>query len=145
MVPGVLIADHDEAFEQPDRTAPEASELARYSIAGYPVEELGGLVFGYLGPKPVPLLPRWEQLVEESALRSIGSVLVPCNWLQCMENGLDESHVEWLHGYFGNYMLERQGRPLRLVDIQASLPYRASIRASSRSLASCTTGTSRQG
>ena len=27
-----------------------------------------------------------------------------------MENALDERHVSWLHGYFGNYMLERQGR-----------------------------------
>ena len=107
---GWLFDQRGRCVEQPDREVVEGSELSRHSIAAYPAEELGGLIFGYLGPEPVPLLPRWEQLVEENVLRSIGSVVVPCNWLQCMENGLDETHVEWLHGYFNNYMFERQGR-----------------------------------
>ncbi|MGH7227156.1 MAG: Rieske 2Fe-2S domain-containing protein, partial [Gemmataceae bacterium] len=34
-------------------------------IPSYPVQELAGIVFAYLGPKdrPVPLLPRWDRLV----------------------------------------------------------------------------------
>jgi 5,5'-dehydrodivanillate O-demethylase len=107
---GWLFDGQGQCLEQPDREAPAASELARGAITAYPVQELGGLIFAYLGPAPAPVLPRWEQLVEENVLRSVGSVVVPCNWLQCMENGLDESHVEWLHGYFSNYMWERQGR-----------------------------------
>jgi 5,5'-dehydrodivanillate O-demethylase len=79
-------------------------------IAAYPVEELGGLIFAYLGPKPVPLLPRWEIFVRDDALRDIGVAVVPCNWVQIMENGLDPIHVEWLHQHFNNYVFERLGR-----------------------------------
>jgi 5,5'-dehydrodivanillate O-demethylase oxygenase subunit len=101
-----------QCLERPDRRHPEEVRGdPSAAMTSYPVEELGGLVFAYLGPAPAPLLPRWDVFLKEDVLRSIGSAVVPCNWLQCMENGLDEGHVEWLHGYFGNYMLERQGRP----------------------------------
>src|SRR5215469_862996 len=36
---------------------PRAAEKRRVSIASYPVEELGGLIFAYLGPEPAPRLP----------------------------------------------------------------------------------------
>lgn len=109
---GWLFDREGRCVAQPDleKLALDSAESEHYAIAAYPVEELGGLIWAYLGPTPAPLLPRWELLVQEGGQRSIGSVVVPCNWLQCMENGLDEAHVEWLHGYFGNYMLERQGR-----------------------------------
>jgi 5,5'-dehydrodivanillate O-demethylase len=59
----------------------------------------------------VPLLPRWDMFVWDNVLRDIGSTIIPCNWLQIMENSLDPVHVEWLHGRFSNYVLERLGRP----------------------------------
>ena len=74
----------------------------KVKLAGYPVQELGGLVFAYLGPAPVPLLPRWEQLLWNNAVREICISELPCNWLQCQENSLDPVHNEWLHGYMGN-------------------------------------------
>jgi 5,5'-dehydrodivanillate O-demethylase len=80
-------------------------------IAAYPVEELGGLIFAYLGPKPVPLLPRWDLLVVDGALREAGWTVIPCNWMQCMENSLDPIHVEWLHGHFDSYVMERLEQP----------------------------------
>ena len=30
---------------------------------------------------------------------------LPCNWLQCMDNSLDPVHFEWLHNYWGSYVL----------------------------------------
>jgi 5,5'-dehydrodivanillate O-demethylase len=62
------------------------------------VRELGGLVFAYLGPEPVPSLPRFDIFVWDGALRDIGRAMIPCNWLQIMENSVDPVHVEWLHG-----------------------------------------------
>ena len=35
----------------------ESTFKERVKIAGYPVQEMGGLVFAYLGPQPAPLLP----------------------------------------------------------------------------------------
>jgi 5,5'-dehydrodivanillate O-demethylase len=72
---------------------------ARAGITAYAVEELGGLVFAYLGPEPRPLLPRYDLFVAPGRLRDIGRALLPCNWLQIMENSVDPTHVEWLHGH----------------------------------------------
>lgn len=71
----------------------------RAAITAYPVEELGGLVFAYLGPTPAPLLPRYDLYVRDNALRDIGRARLPCNWLQIMENSVDPVHVEYLHGH----------------------------------------------
>src|SRR5215471_941930 len=77
--------------EQPfeDTVHPEDNFRAKCGIAGYAVEELAGLVFAYLGPRPAPLLPRWEPLVWDNAVRDIAFTELPCNWLQCQENSLD--------------------------------------------------------
>ena len=95
-----------ESTEDPDSTFKD-----RVGIKAYPVQELGGLIFAYLGPEPAPLLPRWDLFVMEGVVRDIGWAVVPCNWLQIMENSLDPVHVEWLHTHFSNYVLERLGRP----------------------------------
>jgi 5,5'-dehydrodivanillate O-demethylase oxygenase subunit len=74
------------------------------ATAGYPVEELGGLLFAYLGPAPVPLLPRLEALVAGGAIRHVSRQEIPCNWLQIMENSADPVHTEWLHGKLTEFL-----------------------------------------
>jgi 5,5'-dehydrodivanillate O-demethylase oxygenase subunit len=71
----------------------------RARTKAYQVQELGGLVFAYLGPPPAPLLPRYDLFVWKGVLRDIGRALLPCNWLQIMENNVDPVHLEWLHGH----------------------------------------------
>jgi len=83
----------------PAESEPPASLLAKAATRAYPVEELGGLVFAYLGPEPRPLLPRYDLFAWDGVLRDIGRALIPCNWLQIMENSVDPTHVEWLHGH----------------------------------------------
>ena len=85
----------------------------RVRITAYPVQELGGLVFAYLGPQPAPLLPLWAPMMEEGAWHAIGSCVLPCNWLQCLENQVGDMHVEWMHSRFTNWVLERMGRDER--------------------------------
>src|SRR3972149_501238 len=86
--------------EQPfeDTVHPEDRFRDKCTLPAYKVEELGGLFFAYMGPEPAPLLPRWEPLNWDEAVRDIAITLLPCNWLQCQENSLDPVHVEWLHG-----------------------------------------------
>src|SRR5487761_615134 len=81
----------------------------RVQITAYPVQELGGLIWAYLGPEPAPLVTHWDLLVMENGFRQIGSAVLPCNWLQDIENGADPMHNEYLHGNFFKYVLERQG------------------------------------
>jgi 5,5'-dehydrodivanillate O-demethylase len=85
----------------------------RVTIPSYPVKELAGLIFAYLGPRdrPIPLLPRWDRLVWDNVYRVIALMEIPCNWLQCMENTPDPVHGEWLHGRFFQHRLEQEGVP----------------------------------
>jgi len=79
-------------------------------LKAYPVQEMGGLIWAYLGPEPVPLLPRWDLFVREDGFRQIVAHRLPCNWLQVMENRGDLGHAIYLHGRLFQYALERQGR-----------------------------------
>jgi len=80
------------------------------STAAYPVEELGGMLFAYMGPaEHKPLLPRFDGFVHEGTIRMMGRAVIPANWLQCMENSLDPIHTEWLHGHHYQFMMESQG------------------------------------
>jgi 5,5'-dehydrodivanillate O-demethylase oxygenase subunit len=69
---------------------PEDSTL-KYEVKteAYPVRELGGLLWAYLGPAPEPLLPPWDLLVAENCFKQIGWTILNCNWLQCMESSVD--------------------------------------------------------
>lgn len=110
---GWLYDETGQCIETPaeDMGVPDSTFKDRLKMAGYPVQELGGLVFAYLGPQPAPLLPRWEPLVKGIQDRpAIGWSNIPCNYLQIMENSLDQTHVEWLHRTFDQYVLERQGK-----------------------------------
>jgi 5,5'-dehydrodivanillate O-demethylase len=78
-------------------------------ITAYPVQELGGLLWGYLGPEPAPLLPRWEGLVREDITRSVTFKPLPCNWVQCMDNSMDPLHFEHLHGFYFDWYNRKHG------------------------------------
>ena len=74
-------------IDQPNE--PEGSTFKdKVSIGGYAVGELGGLIWGYLGPQPAPLIPKLDGFVVEPAIRQVGYTLVKCNWLQIMENSV---------------------------------------------------------
>ena len=81
----------------------------KVTTEAYPVEELGGLFFAYLGPEPRPLLPRFDGFVAEGAIRMMGRALLPVNWLQIMENSMDPIHTEWLHGHHYEFQKEQEG------------------------------------
>jgi len=70
---------------------------------------MGGMIWTYLGPAPAPLLPRFDLFVHSEVERDIGITILPCNWLQAMENSLDSHHLEWLHMYYTNCVLRRKG------------------------------------
>jgi nitrite reductase/ring-hydroxylating ferredoxin subunit len=74
----------------------------------YPVRELYGLIFAYLGPEEKqPTLPRYDALevldegetlaTDDTSIGGGGPAILPCNWLQHYENVLDSTHFPWLH------------------------------------------------
>jgi 5,5'-dehydrodivanillate O-demethylase len=89
---------------------PDGSKLkARIKLAGYPVQEMAGLLWAYLGAAPAPLLPRFEHMVRDDWEWDVGISRMPCNWLQIAENTLDPLHIEYLHMKYTNYARERLG------------------------------------
>lgn len=84
-----------------ERPFEPAAPHAGITIATYPVEAFGGLLFVYMGPPDrKPLLPHWDVLARDDKGKSI--LVMPehhCNWLQIQENTADSVHTYYLHGH----------------------------------------------
>jgi 5,5'-dehydrodivanillate O-demethylase oxygenase subunit len=100
-------------LEQPNEPA-DSTFKDKITTTAYPVEQLGGLIWGYLGPLPAPLIPRLDGFVDGPAIRMCAKTLVQANWLQIMENSLDPVHTEWLHGKLYEFAKEQQGKPTKV-------------------------------
>jgi 5,5'-dehydrodivanillate O-demethylase len=95
---GWLFDESGRCLEQPyEDTANPKPAKAGCHIAAYPVREVAGLLWAYLGPQPAPELPVWEPFTWANGFREIVTADVPCNWFQCQENSCDPVHFEWMH------------------------------------------------
>ncbi len=66
----------------------------------YPVKELGGLIFAYLGRDQAgpPPLPKYKALADSAGQRSLEATRVyDYNWFNFIENGADPVHFSILH------------------------------------------------
>jgi 5,5'-dehydrodivanillate O-demethylase len=100
--------ERGSCIDQPNEPAGSTFK-DKVRLDGYPVEELAGLLFAYLGPLPAPLIPRYDALVAPAAIRMVGTATIRCNWLQIMENSADPVHTEWLHGKLYEFRRENEG------------------------------------
>lgn len=90
-------------LEQPSE--PQGSGFcAKVKQLAYPVRELGGLIFAYMGPdrdNPPPL-PNYSPLVDHGGQRLIESTRTfDYNWFNFYENSADPCHVWVLHSKSG--------------------------------------------
>ena len=72
--------------------------LTKVKATSYPVVELGGVVWAFMGPadqRPEPPSFEWTQVPEGQ--RVVTKVVQECNWLQGLEGGIDTSHAPILH------------------------------------------------
>ncbi|MBC7378256.1 MAG: aromatic ring-hydroxylating dioxygenase subunit alpha [Burkholderiaceae bacterium] len=92
-----------KCIEQPfeDTAFPGRNAKDRVTIKSYPVQAKGGLLWTYMGPQPVPLLPDWEAFSWDNGFTQIVVSELPCNWFQCQENSIDPVHFEWMHENWG--------------------------------------------
>ena len=70
----------------------------------YPVQELGGFIFAYMGPDKLnpPPLPKYAPLLERGGQRQIEPVrYADYNWFNFFENSADPAHVCILHRHAG--------------------------------------------
>lgn len=65
----------------------------------YPVREMGGMVFAFLGKGEPPKLPMLDVLARTDGVRAVENFgLWGANWLQIIENSVDPAHTGTLHG-----------------------------------------------
>jgi 5,5'-dehydrodivanillate O-demethylase len=82
----------EQPAERPDNTYKD-----KVRQGAYEVQELGGFIWAYIGPKPAPLIPHYDLLHRVDGRRVLSCSEDYCNWLQKAENGLDLSHLPFLH------------------------------------------------
>jgi len=109
---GWKYAPSGQCLEQPFE--PHGSTYKeRIQHPAYPVQTTAGIVFIYMGPRPAPLLPRWDVLVWDDGERILHRwEPLNCNWVQAEENSADITHTYFLHGH----MLQQRGLNGRAVD-----------------------------
>ena len=95
---GWLYDKSGQCLEQP--AEPDGSAFhEKIKLTAYPTQEAGGLVFGYMGPAPAPLLPLYDVLRWDHGVKNILVQYVHANWMNQIENIVDISHLAWLHGF----------------------------------------------
>lgn len=64
----------------------------------YPVQQLVGLFWAYMGPLPAPLIANFDIWFRRDGRRKIFiQPQLDCNWFQAMENSVDPAHLQILH------------------------------------------------
>lgn len=100
---GWLFDAAGRCLEQP--AEPEGSKFhQKVRHLSYPVRELGGLIFAYMGPEreDPPPLPRYAPLIGSGGQRQIEPTrFSEYNWLNFYENSADPSHICILHRHSG--------------------------------------------
>jgi 5,5'-dehydrodivanillate O-demethylase len=71
----------------------------KIKLKSYPTQELSGLVFGYMGPEPAPLLPLFDLLRAEDGVKNVHLQQIHANFFNHVENIVDNAHLPWLHGW----------------------------------------------
>lgn len=93
---GWLMDGHGAVVEMPNDSTGNAKGKIKHRAC--PTAEAGGIVWGYLGPaedQPPPPPMEWANLPEGHL--AVTKVMIHCNYLQCLEGGLDPSHAGSLH------------------------------------------------
>ena len=83
----------DMMNEPPHRDYP-----SKIKSTSYPVVEMGGVIWAYLGPvEKQPPYPKFEWTQVPERHRLVTKVWQECNWLQALEGGIDTAHAPILH------------------------------------------------
>lgn len=101
------------------------------------VQERGGLVWAYMGPRETPPpLPHFDYFDAPEDTQQVYAYQMESNWLQCVEGDIDTSHFGFLHvghldadaapeGSFLRHMLEERAPRYRVIDTNFGTSYGA--------------------
>ena len=84
-------------LEQPGEP-PGSNFKDKITLKAYPVRELGGMIWAYMGQGEPPELPHYHFLARHDGARQFSGYVRECNYIQQLENALDPVHATILHG-----------------------------------------------
>ncbi len=93
---GWLYDIYGDVLEQPGEPGGGEHRSSIHHPA-YPCQEVGDVIFAYLGPGKPPLLPRYEFLTVSGDRRFVSKIFHECNYLQSNEGNIDPVHLSFLH------------------------------------------------
>jgi len=77
---------------------PDSLFKSKVTIESYPTYEAGDMIWAYLGlPELQPEPPGHELLRTPATHRSVSKSFEDCNFLQCLEGGIDPTHASIMH------------------------------------------------
>jgi 5,5'-dehydrodivanillate O-demethylase oxygenase subunit len=98
-----------QCVEQP---AEGAGFSRKVRLPVYPTREHQGLIFAYFGEGEPPPFPPYPEPAGEGIVDPWPAYQVPCNYLQCFENTMDEVHVAFVHAPGGSHAKLSHDLPL---------------------------------
>lgn len=72
--------------------------IDRIHATAYSVQEIGGIIWAYMGPKgdePPPINFEFTKYPDSHLVHT--KMHIQCNWVQCLEGVLDSAHANYLH------------------------------------------------
>ena len=89
-----------QCIEQP---AEDSSFASKVKMGSYPTREYMGLIFAYFAENEPPEFPPFPGARADAIVDLWNVETVPCNYLQCLENSMDETHVAFVHRPGGSH------------------------------------------
>ena len=81
---------------------PDSTYKDKITNTAYPVREMGGMIWAYMGRDEPPVLPPYDVYALEDGVRTVENYgLWPANYFQICENSVDQYHTTILHGGIG--------------------------------------------
>ena len=119
---GWLFGADGRCLETPGEPS-ESRICSRVRQKAYPVQERGGIVFGFLGDGEPPSLPALDCLIAPDSHVFAFKGHLQCNWLQAVEVGIDPAHASFLHRFFEDEdAADSYGRQFRAASADSDMP-----------------------
>jgi phthalate 4,5-dioxygenase oxygenase subunit len=106
---GWKMSAEGKVLECPTQTIRAEQFAARVPVVHFPVHEAGGVAWVWLGDGDAPPFPDLP-FAEEGVNNAFTFSVIPCNWLQGFEGGLDSVHGTILHKSWIGEILEDKNR-----------------------------------
>jgi phthalate 4,5-dioxygenase oxygenase subunit len=107
--------------EAPTQVQRPEQFAANVRVAHFPVHETGGIAWVWLGAAAEPAFPDLPFDAEHGVNTSTTFSVLPCNWLQGLEGGIDSVHAPILHQSFITDLASRKSATMNVEGVKYTM------------------------